>query len=186
MLSINDLRIGTIIEMGGQPYIVVFSQHSKQARGGAVMRTKLKNILTGQVKEETFQGNDRIQEADISRGKAQYLYNSGGEYYFMNNNSYEQFNLGEDILGDQSSYLVEGMEVDVLNFNNQPVSVELPNSLPLKVVEAEPGLRGDTASGGTKKAKLETGIIIQVPLFIEEGDIVRVDTRDGRYLERLK
>ena len=186
MYSINDLKIGVAIQLEGEAYVVVSSQHSKMARGGGIMKTTLKNLVTGATIQRTFQGNEKIKPASVSYSRAQYLYNDGAKYYFMDNSTFEQFELDKEILGNQTDYLIEGAEVDIQNVNNNPTNVKLPPKINLKVVETEPGVRGDTASGGTKPAKLETGKVVQVPLFINKGDKVRVNTETGEYTERAK
>lgn len=185
MYQITDLKPGTAIQVNGEPYTVTSSQHSKQARGGAVMRTTLKNLLSGAIIQKTFQGNDKIEPAEVKYSRAQYLYNDGNEYYFMDSTTYEQFSFSKQQLGDQTNYLTEGMDVDIQNVNGKPANVKLPPKIALKVTETEPGVKGDTASGGTKPATLETGAVIQVPLFVNTNDTVRVNTETGRYSERV-
>lgn len=184
MLNLPEVKVGTKIELDGEPYEVVYREHSKIGRGGAVLRTKLKNLRTGNVMSRTFQGSETLLEADLSLKKAQYLYNEEKTFYFMDEESYEQFSLGKEQLGGIAKFLVEGTTVNVLVFNNKPINVELPIKINLKVVEAPPALRGNTADGGTKQVKLETGHSINVPLFIKEGDVIKVNTRDEKYVER--
>lgn len=185
MLSLPEVKVGTKIEFEEDPYEVVYREHSKIGRGGAVLRTKMKNLRTGNVVGRTFQGNETLKEADLSLKKAQYLYNEEKVFYFMDEENYEQFSLGAEQLGDIAKFLIEGTSVNILVFNNKPINVEIPIKIDLKVVEAPPALRGNTADGGTKQVKLETGHSISVPLFIKEGDIVKVNTRDGKYVERV-
>lgn len=184
MLGINEIKSGKNIVFEGEPYKVLSDEHSKMGRAGAVLRTKLKNLITGAVLEKTFQGAEKVEEADVARTKAQFLYTEGDEYAFMDNESYEQFNLNKEVLEDIIGYLIEGTEVTILNFNGNPINVELPIKMKLSVVEAPPGIKGDTASGGDKLVTLETGLKITVPLFINEGDTVVVNTEKDEYVSR--
>lgn len=186
MYSITDLKVGTAIKIDGEPYIVTASQHSKQARGGGVMKTTIKNLITGSILQKTFQGNDRIESADLNYKKAQFLYNDGTDYHFMFTDSFEQFSFTPEELGENVYYLLDGNDVDIQLVGDKPINVQVPPKVNLKVAETEPGVRGDTASGGTKPAKLETGLVVQVPLFINEGDILRINTQTGEYVERAK
>jgi elongation factor P len=186
MYSIAQLKVGTAIKVDGHPYVVTSSQFSKQARGGGVMKTTVKSLLTGNSLPMTFQGNEKIEPADITYSKAQYLYKQDEAYFFMDNETYEQFQFGEDDLGDQGDYLVEGSEVDIQNFDNKPINVKLPPKVDLEVVEAPPAVKGDTAQGKvTKSIKLETGVSINAPIFIKVGDVVRINTETGEYCERV-
>ena len=184
MLSISDIKTGKSVVIGGEPYTVVSDEHSKMGRAGAVLRTKLKNLITGAVLEKTFQGADKVEEAEIEKSRAQYLYKEGEEYVFMDTRDYDQFSLPGDILEDASKYLIEGTEVTILNFNGNPINVELPIKMELRVIEAPPGLKGDTASGGDKVITLETGLKVTAPLFIKVGDIVVVNTEKSEYASR--
>lgn len=184
MVSTNDLRTGLTIEVDGEVYSVVDFQHVKPGKGSAFVRTKLKNVRTGAVIERTFRAGEKVNRAHLERKEMQYLYNEGDSYIFMDNETYDQISLSSDQLGDNAKYLKENMNIYVLIYNGELMGIDLPNFVELKVVSAEPGVRGDTATGATKAATLETGLVIQVPLFVEEGDIVRVDTRTGEYLER--
>jgi len=186
MLNLPEVKVGTLVEVEGEPYEVVYREHSKIGRGGAVLRTKMKSLRTGNVVARTFQGSESLKEADLSRSNAQYLYREGNLYYFMDEKSYEQFSLSREQLGDSAKFLKEGTSVNVLLFKEKPINVDLPIKMDFKVVEAPPALRGNTADGGTKQVKLETGQNITVPLFIKEGDIVKVNTRDGKYVERAR
>lgn len=185
MLGINDLKIGANIQLDGDPYTVTWSQHSKQARSAGVMRTKLKNLLTGNTIEKTFQGSDKIYEADLARGRVNYLYKDEDNLYFMNNETYEQFSMPVGSIGENIKFMKEGEDVDVLYFEGNPVNISLPTKISLKVIQAPPGVKGDTAQGGSKQITLETEVVINAPLFIKEGDIVRVNTETGEYVERL-
>ncbi|MDH4330793.1 MAG: elongation factor P [Candidatus Moranbacteria bacterium] len=184
MLGINEVKAGKYIVFDSEPYRVLSDEHSKTGRAGAVLRTKLKNLSTGAVLEKTFQGADRLEEADISRNKAQYLYQEGDDYAFMDNSTYEQFSLSKDVLGELTDYLIEGTEVTIISFNGNPINVELPVKIKFKVTQAPPGLKGDTASGGDKVVTLETGLKVTTPLFINEGDEIIVNTEKGEYVSR--
>ncbi len=186
MLNLSDIKTGKAITFNGEPYLVTFHQHSKTGRAGAVLRTKLRSLKNGAVLEKTFQGADKIEEADIAKTKAQYLYRDGSDFAFMDSASFEQFSLSKSVIGDLAKYLVENTEVTVLNYNNQPINIELPVKMEFKVVEAPPAIRGNTADGGTKLVTLETGIKVNTPLFIKEGDILRINTETGEYVERAK
>ncbi len=184
MYGINDLRTGVAINLDGQPFIVTTYHHSKQARGTGVMKTTLKNLLTGNTLQKTFQGNDKIEPAEVRFSKAQYLYNDGSDYYFMDGETYDQFTLPKDNLGDQTNYMLEGTTVDIQNINGKPANLQLQPKVVLKVAQTDPGVKGDTATGGSKPATLETGLVVQVPLFINEGDNLRINTETGEYCER--
>jgi len=182
MLTINDLNLGTAILFNGQPHIVTWREHAMMGRGGGFVRTKLKNLMNGATVENTFKGNDRIEEADLSRSQAQFLYMEGGDPVFMDNTSFDQFTIPRDQVGDSANFLKEGMTVDVLSYQGRPITVSLPIKVELQVTYTEPGFKGNTASNTTKPATLETGAQIQVPLFINNGDLIRIDTRNGSYV----
>ncbi|OIO52867.1 elongation factor P [Candidatus Peregrinibacteria bacterium CG08_land_8_20_14_0_20_41_10] len=184
MLGITDLKVGTKIIFQDEAWTVTRYEHSKKGRQGSVVRTNLKNLKTGQAIQQTFAGNDKIEPANTTYSQAQFLYREGENYCFMDSASYEQFSLSAKRLGDQADYLKEGLEVKTLNLDGIPLNIELPPNLVLEIKETPPGIKGDTAAGGTKPATLETGKVVQVPLFINSGDKIRVDTRDGNYLER--
>lgn len=184
MYGITDLKNNTKIELDGEPYVIIDNQHSKMGRGGAVMRTKLRNLRTGATLSKTFQGNDKVKPANLQRHTGQYLYGDKSSCTFMDTSSYEQLTLPADVLGDQVKYLKEGLEVEVLAFHDNPIAIELPIKVAYTVVDTDPGLKGDTVSGGSKPAVLESGVKVNVPLFIRVGDTIRVDTRTGSYLER--
>ncbi len=185
MLGISEIKAGKNIVWDGQPYKVLSHEHSKMGRAGAVLRTKLKNLKTGAVLEKTFQGADKVEEADLTVTRAQYLYREGNNYVFMNQENFEQFSLADKTLEKNASYLIEGIEVNVLNYQNNPINIELPVKIKLKVTEAPPGIKGDTASGGNKVITLETGLKINAPLFIKEGDVVIINTEKGEYVSRV-
>lgn len=184
MLGISDIKSGKNILWEGQPYVVLTHEHSKTGRAGAVLRTKLKNLLNGSVLDKTFQGADKVDEADMSKSKAQYLYPEGDSFVFMDMENYDQFSLSKEVLGNAPQYLLEGTEVTVLNFNETPVNIELPIKVTLTVVEAPPGIKGDTAGTGGKVVTLETGLKISAPLFVNEGDKLIVNTEKGEYVSR--
>ena len=184
MLSISQLKPGLTVKVDGTPYIVLQAVFSKQARGGGTNNTKLKNILTGATIQKTFQGNDQVEPAEITYSRAQYLYSTGDEYHFMDGTTFEQFTFTAEDLGPATKFLIENTDVDIQNYENKPISVRLKPKVELKVIETEPGVKGDTASGGKKPAKLETGLVIQVPLFINEGDTLRINTDTSEYVER--
>lgn len=185
MISTNDFRTGQTIEWEGGVWMVVDFQHVKPGKGAAFVRTKLKNIITGNVNETTFRAGEKLPKAQIEYRDMQYLYESGGDYMFMDQASFEQVSLSAELLGDGLKYLKENMVIGVQFYSGAPIGVELPNFVELVIVETDPGLRGDTASGGTKPAKLETGAVVQVPLFVQQGEKIRVDTRTHQYLERV-
>lgn len=184
MLGLSDIKSGKNIVWNDTPYVVLYHEHSKTGRAGAVLRTKLKNLLTGAVMEKTFQGSEAVTEADITKSKAQYTYLDGNDYNFMDNATYEQFTLSKDVIGDNANYLVEGTEVTLLNYNGNPVNIELPIKIKLKVMEAPPGIKGNTVSTGGKLVKLETGLEISTPLFVNTGDEIIVNTERGEYVSR--
>uniref|UniRef100_A0A7C3Z2Y5 Elongation factor P n=1 Tax=Desulfobacca acetoxidans TaxID=60893 RepID=A0A7C3Z2Y5_9BACT len=186
MYSTAEFKKGLKIELDGAPYVIVDFQHVKPGKGGAFVRTKIKNLVTGKVLDQTFRSGEKVKRPDLAEREMQYLYREGDSFYLMDNETYEQFALTADPLGDAVLFLTENLNVKVLFFNKQPVAVELPTFVELTVVQTEPGVRGDTASGGSKPATLESGAVIQVPLFINEGDRVKVDTRTGTYIERAK
>jgi elongation factor P len=185
MYVIADLKPGRAVKVDGDPYLITWSQFSKQGRQGGVMATKMKNLKSGAVLQKTFQGNDKLEPADVGYRKVQYLYGGGNSFSFMDLNTYDQFELDADTVGDAAKYLMEGQEVDAHVFEERPIGIQLPPTVNLKVIETSPGVRGDTATGGTKPAKLESGITVNVPLFINEGDTVKINTESGAYMERV-
>jgi len=187
MLNLTDLKPGTNIIFQGNPHILIYCEHSKLGRGGAILRAKLKNLLTGTLIDFTFKGNEKIEEAQISRSKAQFLYKDDEKLHFMNMQDFEQFSLSRNQIGRSGDFLKEGIEVDVLSWNGQPINISLPIKIDLKVAKTEPAVRGNTAQGSvTKPAILETGGKVQVPIFINVGDTIRVNTETGEYVERVK
>ncbi|MCR4430727.1 MAG: elongation factor P [Tepidanaerobacteraceae bacterium] len=185
MISTNDLRTGITVEIDGDVFMVVDFQHVKPGKGAAFVRTKIKNVKTGQVFERNFRAGEKLSRAVIERKTMQYLYESGDTYYFMDTQTFEQIPLNKEQLGDSIKYLKENMEVMVMFYEGVTIGIELPTFVELQIVETEPGFKGDTATGGSKPATLETGAVVQVPLFINKGDIIRVDTRTGEYLSRV-
>lgn len=184
MLTLSEIKTGKHIILNDEPYTVLYHEHSKMGRAGAVLRTKVRNLRTGASFEKTFQGADKVEEAEIIRSKSQYLYREGENYYFMDNTSFEQFFLTKDAIKNASLYLIEGTEVDILYFNDTPINLELPIKMRLRVIEAPPGIRGDTASAGTKSVTLETGLKITTPLFVNTDDVIVVNTQTGEYVSR--
>lgn len=184
MLGITDLKMGTKITYEGDPYIVVSYSHSKMGRGGAVVKTKLKNLRTSGTIDKTFQGADKVNEADLSKNTAMYLYSDESEANFMDNESFEQFTLPLEKIGTQKDFLVENSNVDILYFGSEPLSIELPIKMTFEVISAPPAVRGNTASAITKKITLSTGTIVDAPIFIKEGDKIIVNTQDCSYVER--
>ena len=186
MYSTPDFRKGLKIEIDGVPYLMVEFQHVKPGKGGAFVRTKLKNLISGGVVDRTFRASEKIDKPDINESSMQFLYNDGEDYHFMNVETYEQISILQDQIGENSRFLKENTVVDVLEFNGKVIGVALPNFVNLAVVETDPGFKGDTATGGSKPAKLESGASVNVPLFINEGDILKIDVRSGEYVERVK
>jgi elongation factor P len=186
MYSTPDFRKGLKIELNGEPFVIVDFLHVKPGKGGAFIRTTLKSLVTGAVIDRTFRSGEKVDKPNLEEKEVQFLYESDGQFHFMERETYEQLFLEENQLGEARNYLQENVELTLLFHNGRPIGVEPPMFVELRVVEAEPGLRGDTAGGATKPAKLETGMTIQVPLFVNEGDILKIDTRTGKYIERVK
>ena len=186
MVSTTEFRNGLVIRMDGELYTMVEFQHVKPGKGGAFVRTRLKNVITGRVIDRTFRSGEKVEDVRLEKKQVQYLYKGEGEYVFMDMASYEQFPAAETVVGDAADFMKEGMDVEILFQGDSPIGVDLPIFVELEVVKTEPGVKGDTASGGSKPATLETGAVIQVPLFLEEGERVKVDTRTGIYVERVK
>jgi elongation factor P len=184
MLSISNIKTGKNIVLDGDPYSVVYHEHSKTGRAGAVLRTKLKNLKTGAVQEKTFQGADKVEEADMSKSKAQFLYVEDENFTFMDNETFDQFSISQEAIGSAKDYLTEGLEVVMLNFNDLPINVELPVKITLEVTEAPPGIKGDTQSGGDKLVTTETGLQVTTPLFVNTGDKIIVNTERGQYVSK--
>lgn len=186
VISTSEFRGGAKLELDGDPYEIVEFQHVKPGKGGAFVRTKLKNLKTGNQLERTFRSGEKFEEPDLLEREMQFLYFQGEEYHFMDANTYEQLFVTGAQLGTAKDFLKENMVVRILFYRGKVLGVELPLFVELKIVETAPGIRGDTATGGTKAAKLESGGTVKVPLYIEEGTIIKVDTRTGTYVERVK
>jgi len=184
MLSTTDFRRGLKIEMDGVPYEIVDFLHVKPGKGGAFIRTKLKNMINGRVVENTFRSGEKMVKPDLESKEMQYLYREAEDFVFMDMESYEQMHAGAAQLGEKGGYLKDGMELKMLLYKGQPLDIDLPASVVLEVSETEPGVKGDTVSGATKPAQRETGITVNVPLFINIGDKIKVDTRSGDYIGR--
>ncbi|MCR4407230.1 MAG: elongation factor P [Anaerolineae bacterium] len=185
MIDVNDLRKGTTFELDGELYKVVEYQHYKPGRGNAIIRTRVRNLRTGVTVEKSFLSGERVQDIHIDSVEIQYLYHDGDLYYFMNTATYEQPALSAELLGDAVNYLVEGQTLHLSVYDGEPLGVELPTTVDLRVIEAPPGYAGDTATSATKQVTTETGLKVTVPLFVDEGDVIRVDTRDGSYITRV-
>ncbi|MBB6635543.1 elongation factor P [Cohnella thailandensis] len=184
MISVNDLKTGLTIEVDGDLCSVVDFQHVKPGKGAAFVRTKLKNLRNGNAIEKTFRAGENVVRAHVENRQVQYLYNSGSEYTFMDNETFDQFTLDKKQLEWEINFLLENMNVNIQSYQGEIIGINIPNSVDLKVVETEPGIKGNTATGATKNAKLETGLNVQVPLFINEGDVLTIDTREGKYVSR--
>ncbi len=186
MATTAGFRNGMVLEIDGQLFQIVYFQHVKPGKGGAFVRSKLKNVRTGAVIDRTWTAGERVSEVRLERRPVQYSYHDGHLYHFMDLESYDDIPINDDVIGeDQLQYLKEGMECSGLVHNGRVILVELPFFIELQVVETDPGVRGDTAQGGTKPARLETGAVVQVPLFVEQGETIRVDRREHKYLERV-
>jgi elongation factor P len=186
MATTAEFRNGLTIRMDGDLYTIVEFQHVKPGKGGAFVRTKLKNVKTGRVIDRTFRSGEKVEDVRLENKQVQYLYKGEGEFVFMDMNSYEQFPASKEVVRDAASFMKEGMEVEILFDGSDPIGITLPIFVELGITKTEPGFKGDTATGGSKPATLETGAVIQVPLFLEEGEKVKVDTRTGEYVERVK
>lgn len=186
MITTGDFRPGVVIELSGDLYAVIATHHHKRAQRQAFVRAKLRNLKTGAVLERNFTTDERVAQVYLDRSPMQYLYSQGDEFVMMDNKTYEQLPLSAELLGDAVHYLKENTDVTVVFYEGRPIAVELPNAVELEVVDTAPGFRGDTAAGSSKPARLETGVTVQVPFFVTVGDRVRVDTRTGEYLERVK
>ena len=181
----SQFRNGLKIELDGVPFVIVYFQHVKPGKGGAFVRTKVRNLKTGRVLDRRFRAGERVEVADVDDRKMQFLYRDGDQLVFMDSESYDQIPFSSDQVGDAKKYLLENLVVDVLFWRGRPINIELPAFIEAAVTECEPGIKGDTASGATKPATLETGAVVQVPLFVKEGERIRVDTRTGEYVERV-
>lgn len=184
-LNAGDLRKGLKLEIDGEPYLVVDFEFTKPGKGQALYKCRLKNLITGVQFDRTYRSGDKFVEADTEEQEVEFLYKEGSRYYFMSMTSYEQIEMTADQLGDAVNYLTPNIKVNMLFYKDRPIGITLPNFVELRVIKAEPGVKGDTASSATKPVTLETGYEVQVPLFVEEGDVLKIDTRTGAYVERV-
>ncbi|HIG70563.1 MAG TPA: elongation factor P [Myxococcales bacterium] len=184
-VSTSDFKNGLKINIDGSPYVIIYFQHVKPGKGGAFVRTKIKNLLNGKTVDKTFRAGEKVTEAEIEERVMQYLYNDGSDCIFMDSKNFDQIPITDEVIGDNSKFLLENAEVGVLFYKGNPVNIDLPSFVELVISQSDPGVKGDTSSGATKPATLETGAVIQVPLFLKEGEKVRVDTRTGEYVERV-
>ncbi|MBI6546381.1 MAG: elongation factor P [Cyanobacteria bacterium NC_groundwater_1444_Ag_S-0.65um_54_12] len=184
MISSNDLRPGITIEIEGEVWSVVEFQHVKPGKGAAFVRSRLKNVKTGNVIERTFRAGEKMARANLEKKEMQFMYGSGDEYHFMDQETYDQIAIPAEKLGEHTKWLKEGMIIEVVMFQGAIIGIDLPNFVELRVVETPPGVKGDTASGGGKPATLETGAVVNVPFFVNIDDVIRIDTRSGQYLDR--
>jgi len=186
MYETSDIRKGLKITMDGYPWEIVDFQFVKPGKGTAFTRVRLKNLKTGQALDRTFKTGERMEECDLEEHTGQYMYSDGESYFFMNQESYEQITIPAAVLGDSAKFLSENMECTILVFEGNPLNVELTTFLEAEITYTEPGMKGDTATGGTKMARIASGAEVQVPLFINQGDVIKIDTRDGQYVERVR
>lgn len=184
MISVNEFKTGLTIEVDGDIWRVIDFQHVKPGKGAAFVRSKLKNLRTGSIQEKTFRAGEKVSRAQIDNKHMQYLYSAGDSFVFMDTNTYEQVELSRQQIEHELNFLKENMEVQIIMYHGEVIGIDLPNTVELQVVETEPGIKGDTASGGSKPAKLETGLVVQVPFFVNEGDTIVVNTTDGSYVSR--
>jgi elongation factor P len=184
--STTEFRNGLKIEIDGEPYVIVEFQHVKPGKGGAFVRTKFKSLKSGNVTDKTFRAGEKVNVPDLEEKTMQYLYGADKDRVFMDTSSYEQVSMNEKQLGDSINYLKENMEIKVLYHKGMPINIEVPMFVELAIARTDPGVRGDTASGGSKPATLETGAVVKVPLYMNEGDVVKIDTRTGTFIERVK
>jgi elongation factor P len=185
MISTGDLKRGLTIEFEGQPCSIIEWQHVKIGRGGAIVRMKLRNIRSGAIFDRTCDSGDKFRRLELDRSTVTYQYQDEDQYHFMDTGTFEDIVLTEKQLGDAKSYLIDNLELDIVRYNDEPISVELPEKIVLRITYTEPGFKGDTATGGTKPATTETGLIVQVPLFLTTGDLIRINTTTGAYVERM-
>jgi len=184
-LSINEVKSGLTILVDEHVYLVVETQHVKPGKGAAFVRAKLRDLRSGNIQDITFRGDEKIEEAFVEERKLQYQYTSGGMYHFMDQETYEEVALSEEVLGDKKKFLKDNTEASGHFYKDEPLNVSLPNFIEFKIVHTEPGIKGDTAKSGTKPAEIESGATVQVPLFINVGDVIKLDTRTGQYVERV-
>lgn len=184
-IDTSQFRNGLKVEIDGEPFTMTYFQHVKPGKGGAFVRTKIKNLRTGRVLERTFRSGERLEEADVTESHMQYLYQDGDSLVFMDNQTYDQTPFTVEQVGDARKWLKENLEVEVLFWKGRPINIEIPSFIEYVITQCDPGVKGDTAQGATKPATLETGAVVQVPLFVKEGERIRVDTRTGEYVERV-
>ncbi len=185
VVDTSEFRNGLKIEIDGEPFEIVMFQHVKPGKGSAFVRTKIRSLISGRLLEPTFRSGDKVGRADVEEKEMQYLYEQGGEFHFMDSKTYDQTFLSKEQLGEARNFIKENITAFILFYKGKPIGVTLPNAIDLKVTKCDPGVRGDTVSGAQKPATLETGYTVSVPLFINEGDLVRIDTRSGEYLTRV-
>ncbi|MEO7804449.1 MAG: elongation factor P [Actinomycetota bacterium] len=186
MISTNDMRPGMTLNIDGELFNIVNYQHHKPGKGGAMVRTKLKNVKTGAVVDRTFRADEKVEQAILDKREMQFLYTDDASFVFMDNETYEQIHIARDFVGDAAGYLKEADNVQIPMYQGNPIGIDLPVTVDLKVTQTDPGLQGDRSSAGTKPATLETGAVVQVPLFLTEGETIRVDTRTGSYVTRVR
>lgn len=184
MISVNEFKNGLTIEVDGELWRIIEFLHVKPGKGGAFVRSKLKNLRTGAVQDKTFRASEKVEKAQIDNKKMQYLYESGDSHVFMDMDTYEQIEVPAEQIQDEVKYLLENMEVNIMMHDDEILGIELPNTVELVVAETEPGIKGDTASGGSKPATMETGVVVQVPFFVNAGDKLVINTQDGSYVKR--
>jgi elongation factor P len=184
-IDTSQFKNGLKLELDGEPLVMTYFQHVKPGKGGAFVRTKLRNLRTGRVVEKTFRSGEKVDEADVDERKMQYLYQDGDSLVFMDNQTYDQMSIPSEQVGDARKFLKENTDVAIVLYKGQPINIELPAFIEAAITQTAPGVKGDTASGASKPATIETGAVVQVPLFIKEGEKIRVDTRSGEYVERV-
>ena len=185
MLNFNEIKTGRVIKLETGPYVIIKTDHHKMGRGGAVLKVKCRNLINGNILEKTYQGSEKAEEAETQTKKANFMYRDKEEIYFMDNESFEQFSLTREEVGESERFLKEGVDLDVLYYEGKPVSVSLPVKMEFKVISAPPGVKGNSAGNVNKVVEIETGAKLSVPMFVNEGDLIRVNTETGEYAERV-
>lgn len=185
-MQYTELRKGTKIIIDSEPWVVTEYEFMRMQQRKATVKCTIKNLISGRTLHKTFQPSDNLEEAQLENRRSQYVYRSGDNFAFMDQQNFEQFEMTKDQLGEATDYLLEGADVDIMYFQGKPITMQLPPKVTMKVIDTPPGVKGNTATGGTKKAKLETGITITVPLYIEEGESIRINTENGEFIERVK
>lgn len=186
MLTINDIKKGSIIQLEGVPYIVLKAEHHKAGRGGATLKTKLRNLKSGALLDRTFQGGEKVEEANTEKKKVNFMYEDGENAYFMDYESYDQFQFPLDQVGEKKKFLKEGIDVTLLYFEGKPIAIELPIKMEFRVTSAPPAIKGNSADNVTKQIEIETGAKVTAPMFVKQDDVIRVNTETGEYVERVK